>query len=147
MHSLRTAVALLLAAASLSAVAASSTVQVSATVAARIALTVQDAPGSVVVDAADIERGWVDVPAPLVVVLRSNLLQPMTLEFRSASPWAREVHAYSVSASTPLAAGARGVVVPPASGPVQMTVYLRMYVAPDAAPGRYPWPVRLSTSA
>ncbi|GAC1525601.1 MAG: hypothetical protein NVS2B4_01720 [Ramlibacter sp.] len=143
MHSRLAALLLLFAAAMPAANGAPTVLQVSAVIGPRVFAQLQSAPRMLVLEQVDLDRGYVDIPAPLVIRLRSNLAHPFTLEFRSAHDVVSSIAANALSMPLLQAPGG-GLLVPATAGEQSLTVQVRLYLGPHAMPGSYPWPVRLA---
>ncbi|WP_332816276.1 hypothetical protein [Ramlibacter sp.] len=145
MHAGRTALFGLLLAAAALAHAGSASLQVSAVVAPRVSAVVEDSPRVIQVAAADVTRGYVDFDAPVVIHLRSNLAHAFVLQMQSDTSAVARIEARTLAGPAQPTAG--GLLVPPAAGQRQIVVRLRFVLAPDTAPGHYPWPLRLAGTA
>jgi hypothetical protein len=142
MPSRLTALPLLFGAAIPAAFAAPALLQVSAVVGPRVVAQVDSAPSVLVLQELDLERGYIDVAAPLVIRLRSNLSHPFSLEFRSALDVISRIETRAASLPLLQSLGG-GLLVPAIAGEQSFTVHLRLFLGPQAVPGRYAWPVRL----
>lgn len=146
MHARSALVSLALAAALPVARGGDAVLQVRTVVVARVDAQTRSAPATVLVQPADVERGYVDVPGPVVIRVRSNLARAFALEFRSADGAVTRV--VPRSASLPVAQSSESTLLLPAAVRDEaIAVHLRLFLAPQAVPGTYPWPVRLGTTA
>jgi hypothetical protein len=119
-------------------------VKVSVTVAKHASLRVVSQPGAVVVTAADIQRGYVDVPVAAQVAVQSNT-PGYLLDFASEGDFMRQIVVRGLGADVQLSP-AGGVVTQTAPGNVKTTLALgfRFVLSDGAQPGAYPWPMRLA---
>lgn len=112
----------------------SARVQVVASVMARASIESQRLPTEVLVSAADVARGYVDIADPVEIGIRSN--QAVMLGFSANSP---EVAGVDVKAgSTYVAQRERGLRAQTVS------FQLRLKLAPGTQPGRIAFPVSVS---
>lgn len=122
---------------------------VSATVLKRATMKVLAQPTSVTVTTADIARGYVDVPSPAHVVVKSNSPRGYMLDFSSAGDFFREVEVAGLSEHVQLGAGGGAVMQPAAASGVthaDLDLGFRFFLDESARPGTYAWPIRLSVS-
>jgi hypothetical protein len=117
---------------------------VTATVLKRASLKVLAQPTAVVVTAADIARGYVDVAAPAHVAVQSNT-PGYLLDFASVGDFMRQIVVRGLGADVQLSP-AGGLVTQTAPGNVKTTLALgfRFVLSETAQPGAYPWPMRLA---
>jgi hypothetical protein len=104
-------------------------------------------PPDVKVTETDIARGYVEVPAPMQVAVRSNTARGYLLAFETQSGFLRQAHVRGLS--QPIQLGASGGVVQqqataPGTREARMTLDFRFDLAEGTRPGTYPWPVHLS---
>lgn len=122
---------------------------VSATILKHASLNVLAQPSSVVVTAADIARGYVDVPTPAQVAIRSNTSGGYMLEFANQGDFMRQILVRGLSSDVQLSP-AGGIVKQGslASGIIKTTLTLgfRFVLSESAQQGTYPWPIRLSVA-
>jgi hypothetical protein len=126
-----------------SALAAEAQVKVSVTIARHAKLQVLSQPGAVVVTAADIQRGYVDVP-PTQVAVQANT-GGYLLDFASEGDFMRQIVVRGLGAEVQLSPSG-GLVTQTAAGNVKTTLALgfRFVLSDTAQPGTYPWPMRLA---
>lgn len=120
---------------------------VSATVLKRATLQVLAQPSSVVVTAADIERGYVDVPVPAQVAIQSNTRHGYQLEFSSEGDFMQQILVRGLNNDLQLSPAGGVVTQQPTPGGVTNTVLalgFRFLLSESARQGTYTWPVRLS---
>lgn len=124
-------------------------VQVSATVLKHASLKVLAQPASVVVTAADIARGYVDVPAPAQVAIKSNSARGYMLEFANDGDFINSILVKGLSNDLQLSP-AGGAVMQPYSGHgvtrTTLDLGFRFMLAKSAQAGTYPWPLHLSVT-
>ena len=120
---------------------------VTATVLKRASLKVLAQPSSVVVTAADIARGYVDVPMPAEVAISSNTSQGYVLEFASQGDFMRQILVRGLATDVQLSpAGGTVMQNTTGAGVVRTTLSLgfRFFLSDSARQGTYAWPMRLS---
>jgi hypothetical protein len=120
--------------------------RIQATVLARALLDAQRSPAQVVISQEDVARGYHDVAEPVDVDFRSNHPNGVVLAFAWTSPLVEGIEAQASEAGVPLSAGA-SVYVPQRSSGFRarsVSLKLRLKLAPDAAPGAMPFPVKVS---
>lgn len=123
------------------------TMHLSATVPAVLHLRVVAMPVTAVVSAADIRRGHVELPQPLILAVRTNLATPYRV---AVSPARAAVAAVEIVADTASQVGSDGrtqwqhlrAVAPMEEEVIRMN--LRIILAPDAEPGDLGAPVRVA---
>jgi hypothetical protein len=124
---------------------ASTTLSVSATVIARALLTTEyQAPG-VTITAADIARGYVDVPQATRLQVRTNSANGYLLNFECTQSLFTAVQVSGAGDRVSLAAGNGWVLEPFAGTAVTMELSYRFVLASNVQPGEYPWPIAVST--
>lgn len=127
--------ALLLACQVAPAWAGNALLQVRATVLERARLQLVTQPATLQLTAADVARGYVDVPEPTRVQLESNMRKPVQLDFTAG---AGAVRAGGVEL---LDGPAR---MQPVVGRQQVELRFRLHLDRDAVPGVHAWPVQIS---
>lgn len=126
------------------AAGARTNVAVTVTVAKKASLTVLGQPQFVLVTAADVARGYVDVPAPAQIMVRSNS-EGYLLEFAPAADFIRGAVVSGLGNDIHLGPSGGSVAQRPAgSGTVTASLHFRLLLSGQVAEGRHPWPVRLS---
>ena len=122
-------------------------VTVSATILKRASLQVLAQPSSVNVTAADIARGYVDVPAASQVAVRSNAPAGYLLEFASQGDFMRQIVVRGLETDVQLSP-AGGMVSQKAAGKgvtkATLALGFRFLLSESAQEGTYAWPMRLS---
>ncbi len=145
MRTLTALAAASLLAATLQAESSSATIQVSAYVIGRTLVSVQSAP-AVVVTAADVERGWVDVADPALITVRSNQRAGFRLAFAPTRTWVTRAEATGLA--EPLSCGPAGGSAAfsyEGTAPRQLELRWRLFLSEDAIPGTYPLPIDVAT--
>jgi hypothetical protein len=131
--------------------AGSSTAQmnVSVRVIARTILAIDSQPPTVEVTAADIQRGYLDVPQAVSFRVRSNARDGYSLGFQEiAFPFASaEVQWGGQSAVVEGGAWSGVLSHPYQQGGSAGSLSVRLRIAPGAEPGSYAWPVQVTASS
>jgi hypothetical protein len=128
------------------AAASTANVVVNATVLKSTSLTVLAQPASVVITADDIVRGYVDVPVPAQLAIRSNTAY--ALDFAPQGNFIRQVLVRGLGNDVQL--GPDGGLVPQLTRGVTRTTLalaFRFVLSDSAQQGTYPWPMRVSASS
>lgn len=119
----------------------STDMRVSATVIARTLLTVESQPQEVVVSAADVIKGFVELPGAMAIQIRSNDPSGYVLQFEPVSgPFVKA----SVSWGTDTVSVAKTQAwIAQAYHRVanRLVASVRIDLAPGTTPGRYAWPI------
>lgn len=122
-------------------------VVVSATVVRHASMRMLSAPQTVSIAAADIARGYVDIPLPSKLEIRSNSPNGYLIAIESAADYARgtEVRGLGDTASfgpfgglVNVKAGATGMRLIP------VELHFRVLLSDSARPGVHAWPLQLS---
>lgn len=123
---------------------------VSATVMKHASLKVLAQPGSVVITAADIARGYVDVSSPAQFAVQSNSLGGYMLMFVAEGEFMRQTVVRGLGNDVQLD-GAGGGVARSAEGTgmakTTLALMFRFVLSESAKQGVYAWPMRLSVAA
>lgn len=119
---------------------------VSVQVMARAVVSVDSQPGDIVVTAADIARGYVDVTEPLRLRVRTNSLRGCLLQVSKTSETfaAVELSFGNVSMSV---ANQSWIARPHVAGGETVSATIRVRLAAGAEAGRHPLPVEVSAVA
>lgn len=119
----------------------------SATVRKHASLQVLAQPASVTLTAADIARGYLDVPQPAQLAVTSNTAQGFMLIFTNQGAFVRQVRVTGLGRDVQIGAGG-GVATHAATGRGRNTVNLelgyRFELAAVAQQGVYAWPMLVS---
>ena len=122
---------------------------ISATVQKHASLKVLAQPSSLVVTAADIARGYVDVPVPASVQVRSNTQDGYLLMFESLGEYIRQTVVKGLSNDVQINAAGGGVAQNTAGRGMrqaQLELGFRFVLSESVQQGIYPWPMRLSVT-
>ena len=122
---------------------------VTATILKRATLKVLAQPAAVVVTAADIARGYVDVAAPAHVAIQSNSMGGYLLEFASHGTFMRQILVKGLANDVQLSPAGGAVMQAASNAGVSKTslaLGFRFLLADSTQQGTYPWPMRLSVS-
>jgi hypothetical protein len=122
---------------------------VTATVLKRASLKTLAQPSSVTITAADIARGYVDVPAAAQVAIQNNSLGGYLLEFAAQGDFMRQIMVKGLANDVQLSP-AGGAVMQPSSGSgvtrTTLALGFRFMLSESTQQGTYPWPMRLSVT-
>jgi hypothetical protein len=122
---------------------------VSATVLKHASMKVLGQPSSVVVTAADIARGYVDVPVASNILVLCNTEQGFMLDFASSGDGIRQILVRGLGADVQLGPEG-GSVAQRVSGRgmtrTSLDLGFRFVLSEAAQQGAQPWPVRLSVT-
>ncbi len=110
------------------------------------AIVTVDSPRMVDVTAADVSRGYVDVPAPLVLHGRTNSRRGYLLECENTSDEFRDIDLEFPNASMNIGGHESWLQRPYVPGGEVVPVRARLFLAKGAAPGSHPLPVSFSAS-
>ncbi|MDP1610657.1 MAG: hypothetical protein Q8M11_06340 [Sulfuritalea sp.] len=122
-------------------------VAVSATVLRHVSARSMTAPHSVSISAADIGRGYVDVPVPSTLEIRSNSPSGYLLAFGSQAEFASgiEVHGVGGGASFGRFGGVLNVRTEGRGmQTIPVELNFRILLSENARPGTYPWPIQIT---
>ncbi len=119
----------------------------SATVRKHASLQVLAQPASVTITAADIARGYLDVPSPAQIAVKSNTAQGFMLLFTNQGDFVRQIRVKGLGSDVQLGAGG-GVVTHAATGRGMNTTNLdlgyRFELTASAQQGVHAWPMQVS---
>lgn len=122
---------------------------VTATILKHASLQLQAQPTSVLVTAADIARGYVDVPSPAKVVVKSNTEGGYLLVFESHGEFLHQTVVKGLGADVQLGPSGGGVMQRTTGRGMSQTllhIRYRFVLSESARQGVYAWPVRLSVT-
>ncbi len=122
---------------------------VTATVLKHASLKVLAQPASVVVTAADIARGYVDVPSPAQVAIQSNSPGGYMLVFASQGDFVRQTLVRGLGNDVQLGAAGGGVAQGSTGRGMNKTTLdlgFRFVLSESARQGVYAWPMHLSVT-
>jgi hypothetical protein len=123
---------------------ATATLSVSATVMARAMATTEYQSPELVITAADIARGYVDVPRATRLQVRTNSANGYLLVFESTQPLFTEVQVSGAGEQVSIASGNGWVLEPFTATTVSMVLSYRFSLAPGVRPGSYAWPLSVT---
>jgi hypothetical protein len=127
--------------------ATSGQMHVSVEVIARTILTIDSQPSSVQVTAADVSRGYIDLPQAIVFHVRSNARDGYSLQFQPVSgPFTTAVLSWSNAIAT-VGADASWMAQPYQRGITTGSMSVRLTLAPGTTAGTYAWPVALGADS
>lgn len=132
----------------LPAVASAGLLHISATVKPYARVEMQSAPPSLSITAADVERGFVDVQAPMVFTITSNLAQGARLVFATVSSHVEKTRVTGFAEPFYLGRSLGSLQLPGASTGLArsaLSLHFRFHLSADTPPGVYPWPLRVAT--
>ncbi len=119
---------------------------VSATVVARAKVTVESQPLAVDVTSADIERGYVDVEAPIVLRIQTNSRRGYLLQLAKSNDSFSEVEVSFGDTAIRVASHESWIQRPYVSGGDSIAMRARLRLSPAAQPGRHALPIEVSAS-
>jgi hypothetical protein len=118
---------------------------VTATVRAVAHIDLQSIPAALEISASDLQRGYIDVPQPTQLVVRSNSQSGFTLDVLTVAPILSAMVIQGLDSDLALGADGGSVVQrwqrPQA---VNLSLRFRFALTPGLTPGIYPWPVRMA---
>lgn len=141
--------ALLLACAGAAAGGTQASVQVTATVLKHARINIIAAPATLVISESDVARGYLDVPVPTEILIRSNNPDGYMLQFAADGGLVRRMSIGGLADEIELD-GAGTVVVrgqPAGISTERLTLRFRLLLSQQAHAGTYVWPMRLSVLA
>jgi hypothetical protein len=102
------------------------------------------APSEIIVSAADVRRGYVDVSQPTALEVNSNSPNGIALDLMTLSPMMTSVIVSGLDSEQSLGADG-GTIVQRWQHPqsIRLSLRFKLMLAPGIAPGRYAWPLRL----
>jgi len=125
----------------------SATLSVSVQVLARTIVTVDSQPSTVSVTAADVARGYVDLPQSVVFHVRSNAANGYAMQFEPIGfPFSRADVTWD-SASATIGSEGAWLSEPYEAGTHSGAFNVRLELAPGTQPGAYDWPVRFDAGS
>jgi hypothetical protein len=120
-------------------------ISVTATVRAVANIDLQSTPAALEISASDVRRGYIDVPQPTQLIVRSNSPTGFSLDVLSVAPIFSAMVIQGLDSNTELGADGGSVVQrwqrPQA---INLSLRFRFALAPGVTPGIYPWPVRMA---
>jgi len=124
----------------------SSTMNVTANVLPYLRLQVLKQVSTLNVTPEDIARGYIDVPAATDLMARTNDRNGFSLSFDARSNLFRKAQVTGLGSGVEL--GPEGGIAhqPFAGKQLLMRLSYRFFLAPEVAPGSYPWPLQISST-
>jgi hypothetical protein len=118
---------------------------VTATVRAVAHIDLQSTPAALEISAIDVQRGYIDVPQPTQLVVRSNSESGFALDVLTVAPIISSMEIRGLDSDLSLGADGGSVVQrwqrPQA---VNLSLTFRFSLAAGLSPGIYPWPLRMA---
>lgn len=125
---------------------ATSLLTVSATVLKHASVRVLSMPAQLTLTQADVARGYVDVPQPAQVEVKTNNPAGFVFAFDSDSELVRQVDVSGIG-DTASFSGTHGAVISRNVARVSvLNLNIRFQLAPGAQPGVYAWPLNVSVT-
>ena len=121
---------------------------VAAVVGPRATLAVRSQPAALVISAADVTRGYLDVTTPTEVEVQSNTVEGYVLEFVSGLDGVTALDVDGLDQPVRLAGDGGSVVGhwSSAQRTAHMTLHFRFTLSPSIRPGTYSWPLHLAAT-
>jgi hypothetical protein len=118
---------------------------VTATVLAVASIEQQSLPNELNISAADLRRGFIDVPQPVALTIRSNSPEGFSLDLMTIAPIVSSMVVHGFDDELSLGAEG-GTIVQRWRGAQVVNLSLRftLVLAPNLTVGHYPWPVRMA---
>ena len=119
---------------------------VTATVVARVVMTADYQAPTLTITPADIDRGYVDIPAASRITVRCNALSGYLLTFAGEADYYSQVVVTGLT--TPAIVSGQGgwLQQPYSQGTSAMQLSYHFVLSQAARPGVYPWPLELSAT-
>ena len=124
----------------------SSTMRVTANVLPYLRMQVLRQVSTLDVTPEDVARGYIDVPAATDLMARTNDRNGFALSFDARSSVFRKAQVIGLASGLEL--GPEGGIAhqPFAGKQMLMRLSYRFFLAPEVAPGSYPWPLQISST-
>ena len=124
----------------------SSTIKVTANVLPYLRLQVLKQVSTLNVTPEDIARGYIDVPAATDLMAKTNDRNGFSLSFDARSNVFRKAQVIGLGSGLELGPEG-GIAHQPFTGKqMLMRLSYRFFLAPEIAPGSYPWPLQISST-
>jgi hypothetical protein len=118
---------------------------VSATVTAFTRIEQRSEPAEVVISAADLRRGYLEVTQPTRLVVRSNTTAGFALDVSTIEPMLKALVVHGLAGDQALGADGGSLVLrSPGAQPVTLSLTFRLMLVPGLRIGTYPWPMRIA---
>jgi hypothetical protein len=124
----------------------SADMNVSVQVIARAIVSVDSQPSAVTITAADIARGYVDVPAPIVVRVRTNSRQGYLLQVENQSETFSSIELSSANIAMNVGAHETWIQRPYTAGGDVLPMRARLHLASAATIGSFSLPIAFSAT-
>lgn len=124
----------------------SANMQVSVRVIARAIVSIDSQPSAVTITADDIARGYVDVPAPIVVRVRTNSRQGYMLQVEKLSDTFSSIELATTDVAMNVGAHESWIQRPYIAGGDLMPMRARLHLSPLATPGSIALPIAFNAS-
>ncbi len=138
------ATALMLTGATAFAGSVSAPMTVSVNVIARAVLTVESQPAAVEVTKADLERGYVDLSTPMIVLAKTNSRAGYLLEADGRSAGFTSVELSFGDSKMDVADSETWISRPYVKGGEVLSIHVRVHLTPGMEPGSYPLGIALT---
>ncbi|WBY03765.1 hypothetical protein PE066_09605 [Ramlibacter tataouinensis] len=122
------------------------TLGVSAVLLPSASIELRSQPTALEISTGDVSRGYVDVPAPLSLTVRSNSLRALMLRFTLEGEWVSGMDVQGLPAALHLGPEGGQVLLTPSPGQLQVELRFRVWLAGSVAPGRYRWPAQVAVA-
>jgi hypothetical protein len=118
---------------------------VTASVAAMARIESQSQPDGLDISAADLKRGFIEVPQATALTIRSNSPQGFALDVLTVSPIVSSIIVRGFDGEQSLGSEG-GTIIQRWQGArvVNLSLTFTLVLAPGMTPGRYPWPMRVA---
>ncbi len=117
---------------------------VGATVLARAQIATESTPAALEISAADVARGYVDVPQAMRLTIANTSPYGYALDVWPTAPVFREVRVLGLGREVRLSDDGGAIITRGAHGQaLPLVLDVRFTLAPGLVPGRYPWPLKL----
>jgi len=124
----------------------SSTMKVTANVLPYLRLQVVKQVSTLNVTPEDVARGYIDVPAATDLMARTNDRNGFALSFDARSNVFRKAQVTGLASGLELGPEGGMAHQPFAGKQMLMRLSYRFFLAPEVAPGSYPWPLQISST-
>lgn len=116
-----------------------------ATVLAMAKIERQSLPSELEISAADVRRGFIEVPQPTALTIRSNSPEGYALDLTTVAPIVSSMRVWGFDSELSLGADG-GTIIQRWQGArvVNLSLTFTLGLAPGLTAGRYPWPMRVA---
>ena len=123
-----------------------STMTVSATVLPFLRLQVLKQAATLTVTPEDVARGYIDAPAATDLMARTNDRNGFSLSFDPRSNLFQKAQVTGFGSGAEIGPGGGFAHQPYTGNQMLMRLSYRFFLAPEVAPGNYPWPLQISST-